>query len=59
MWFILNDELQEYWEKHDRLIHKRIQEELELEEKIFRASHPILAMLDDARCCIARKILAM
>lgn len=31
----------------------------ELEEKIFRISHPILAKLDDARIGIARKILGL
>lgn len=38
---------------------KRIEEEIELEEKIFRISHPILAKLDDARIWIGRKILGI
>lgn len=38
-----------FWKERDRNIEKRIEEEIELEEKIFRISHPILAKLDDAR----------
>lgn len=40
-------------------LNKRIEQEVELEEKIFRISHPILAKLDDARIGIARKILGL
>lgn len=59
MGFYFDNELQEYWDECERKAHKRIQEEIELEEKIFRISHPILAKLDDARYCIARKILGI
>lgn len=48
-----------FWKEHDRNIEKRIEEEIELEEKIFRISHPILAKLDDARIKIGKKILGI
>ena len=38
-----------FWKEYNRNMKKRIEEEIELEEKIFRISHPILAKLDDAR----------
>lgn len=48
-----------FWKEHDRIIEKRIEEEIELEEKIFRISHPILSKLDDARIKIGKKILGI
>lgn len=48
-----------FWEERRRERYKRIDAEIELEEKIFRISHPILAKLDDARIWIGRKILGI
>ena len=45
--------------EHNKNIEKRIEQEIELEEKIFRISHPILAKLDDARIKIGKKILGI
>ena len=45
--------------EHNKNIEKRIEQEIELEEKILRISHPILAKLDDARIKIGKKILGI
>ena len=34
-------------------------EEMELEDKIFRISHPVLAKLNDAKMQLGRKILGL
>ena len=49
----------QYWEGQRMKIYKEIDEEIELEEKIFRIAHPILAKLDDTRIWLARKILGI
>ena len=38
---------------------EELERELELEEKIFRISHPILAKLGDARIWLGKKILGI
>ena len=45
------------WEERERARQKKIEEEIELEDKIFRISHPVLAKLDDARIWLGKKIL--
>ena len=38
---------------------KKSKEEMELEDKIFRISHPVLAKLNDAKMKLGRKILGL
>lgn len=59
MTFYFDNEFQRYCDEQNRKEHQRIKEEIELEEKIFRISHPILAKLDDARFWVARKIIGI
>lgn len=47
------------WEEQKRQAEQKMKQEVELEEKIFRISHPILAKIDDARIKIGRKILGL
>ena len=46
----------EYWERVKKIEEKRIAEEVELEDKIFRISHPILESLGDLKTKIGLKI---
>ena len=47
------------WEEQRKTRYKEIDKEVELEESIFRISHPILAKLDDTRMWLGRKILGV
>lgn len=47
------------FEESEREEMKRIKEEIELEDKIFRKSHPVLAKLNDAKMKLGRKILGL
>lgn len=47
------------WEEQRKRYDEEIQRELELEEKIFRISHPILAKIGDARIWLGKKILGI
>ena len=55
MWFEWMDE----FEENEREEMKRIKKEMELEDKIFRISHPVLAKLNDAKMQLGRKILGL
>ena len=55
MWFEWMDE----FEESEREEMKRIKKEMELEDKIFRISHPVLAKLNDAKMQLGRKILGL
>lgn len=48
-----------FWKECRRECEKRIQAEIELDERIFRISHPILAKLDDTRIWVGKKILGL
>ena len=55
MWCEWMDE----FEESEREEMKRTKEEMELEDKIFRISHPILAKVYDAKMQLGRKILGL
>ena len=55
MWCEWMDE----FEESEREEMKRIKEEMELKDKIFRISHPVLAKLNDAKMQLGRKILGL
>ena len=48
-----------FGQNKEKKYNEELQRELELEEKIFRISHPVLAKLGDARIWLGKKILGI